>query len=91
MSELGEKIIAARAALAQLELQAKKADWHERAALCASLGHDWVHMGGCNAGCENECCSCSVPVHQCSRCEDWDYGENAEAEATRAGCRVADL
>ncbi len=48
-------------------------------------GHDWQHMGGCNAGCD-EMCGCSVPVHQCRRCKDWDYGNNEEAEQIRREC-----
>lgn len=48
-------------------------------------GHDWESLGGRNACCHKEC-SCSVPVHRCKRCGECDYGENAEAEATRAAC-----
>ena len=48
-------------------------------------GHDWVSLGGCNAG-RHETCGCSVPVHECSRCGDCNYGENAEAEQVRADC-----
>ena len=47
--------------------------------------HDWVSIGGCNAGCSDFCC-CSVPVHECSRCGDCDYGENDEAEEVRKNC-----
>lgn len=48
-------------------------------------GHDWKSMGGCNAGCHEQC-GCSVPVHVCSRCGDCDYGENDEADQVRSGC-----
>ncbi len=61
-------------------------------ATCAELGeHDWKLLGGCNAGCNDDCslCGCSVPVHQCSRCGDCDYGENPEAERILAACLVA--
>jgi hypothetical protein len=54
---------------------------------CAETGHDWKHIGGCNAGCghRGDCC-CSVPVHVCTKCGDSDYGDNAEADETRAKC-----
>lgn len=48
-------------------------------------GHDMRHLGGCNAGCHGNC-SCSVPVHECSRCHRCDYGENPEAQQVRADC-----
>lgn len=53
--------------------------------LCASIGCDMRHLGGRNAGCSRDCC-CSVPVYVCSRCSDSDYGDNPEAQATRAKC-----
>ena len=48
-------------------------------------GHDWQHIGGCNAGCAEWCC-CSVPVQKCSRCGDYDYGDNDEARQIEADC-----
>lgn len=48
-------------------------------------GHDWRSLGGCNAGCHNEC-SCSVPVNFCRRSGDCDYGDNTEAEQCRIKC-----
>lgn len=48
-------------------------------------GHDWRVIGGCNAGCSHDC-GCSVPVHECSRCGDCDYGDNEDAAAVRADC-----
>jgi hypothetical protein len=48
-------------------------------------GHDMHHIGGCNAGCGPDC-SCSVPVFECSRCKDCDYGRNEEAEFIRRKC-----
>lgn len=48
-------------------------------------GHNWKHIGGKNAGCEPDC-GCSVPVYQCTRCGDCDYGENEEAEKVRTFC-----
>jgi len=48
-------------------------------------GHDWQSIGGCNAGC-HAMCACSVPVLQCSRCGDCDYGDNEDAEQTRWHC-----
>lgn len=51
-------------------------------------GHDMRHVGGCNAGCHDDLCSCSVPVHTCSRCSDCDYGQNDEAVQVRADCAL---
>lgn len=48
-------------------------------------GHDMQSIGGCNAGCDPDC-SCSVPVHTCTRCGDCDYGKNEEADRIRARC-----
>lgn len=50
-------------------------------------GHAWSSVGGANAGC-GEDCFCSVPVHECSRCGECDYGENDEASEIRSACRV---
>jgi hypothetical protein len=50
-------------------------------------GHEWVSVGGCNAGCSNAC-SCSVPVNKCRRCGDCDYGENDEAAMVRSDCAL---
>lgn len=47
--------------------------------------HTWKHVGGANAGC-GLYCECSVPVHQCSICGDYDYGQNPEAEQVRRMC-----
>lgn len=56
---------------------------------CQQDGHDWKHIGGRNAGCERgQDCVCSVPVHQCAICLDYDYGENKEADAIRADCKA---
>lgn len=49
-------------------------------------GHDWRSIGGCNAGCHEDLCSCSIPVHVCNRCGDCDYGYNVEANQIRADC-----
>lgn len=51
---------------------------------CAVLGHVWVHIGGRNCGCGEG--NCSIPVHECSACGDYDYGENDEARETIAAC-----
>lgn len=54
--------------------------------------HDWKHVGGANCGCEwiedGERCGggCSVPVHRCGVCGDYDYGDNEEANAKRKRC-----
>lgn len=47
-------------------------------------GCDMQSIGGCNCGCPDG--QCSVPVHQCSRCGDCDYGQNEEATETRRHC-----
>lgn len=52
---------------------------------CAQYGHTWTDVGGCNAGC-GPFCSCSVPVHKCSKCGDMDYGDNREAREILAEC-----
>lgn len=60
------------------------------AAHCGEVGHTWKHIGGRNANC-TECaafCSCSIPVHECTKCGDCDYGENAEAWSTMIYCQV---
>jgi hypothetical protein len=75
---LAEKIEAARAEVRRLENLAVKAT-------CAELGHDWKCLGGCNCGCHEMAC-CSVPVNQCSRCKDCDYGENEDAAEVRRQC-----
>jgi hypothetical protein len=51
---------------------------------CNIIGHKWIFAGGANCGCADG--SCSVPVHQCDRCGDYDYGENEEAKSVRAEC-----
>lgn len=54
------------------------------AATCVEVGHRWKHIGGKNCGCDEGWCS--IPVYECTACGDCDYGENAEAAKTRAGC-----
>lgn len=56
--------------------------------ICAREGHDWQSLGGRNAGCCRDC-SCSIPVHECARCGDCDYGDNAEARAKIERCELA--
>jgi hypothetical protein len=51
---------------------------------CTTAGHDWKSIGGANCGCPDG--YCSVPVYECKRCGDCDYGENREAEACRQNC-----
>jgi hypothetical protein len=78
---IAKQLDAARAEVARLERRAA-------GATCAELGrHDWQHIGGRNAGCDlGSDCSCSVPVHKCSRCGDCDYGDNPEADDVRDEC-----
>lgn len=55
---------------------------------CVSGNHDWRFIGGRNADCERGAmdCGCSIPVHECARCGDCDYGDNDEADQVRANC-----
>lgn len=54
---------------------------------CAEVGHDWKHIGGRNAACSRgRDCMCSIPVHECAKCGDCDYGDNEEAADTINGC-----
>ncbi len=75
-----DQIEQARATLERLERQAASAT-------CADLGHDWKSIGGCNCGCHPHA-ACSVPVNECSRCKDCDYGDNAEAGEIRSQCAI---
>jgi hypothetical protein len=75
---LAERLEAARAEVAHLERLAASAT-------CSELGHDMKSIGGCSAGCYRDCC-CSVPVNECTRCGDCDYGDNAEADEVRRTC-----
>lgn len=77
MTDLQRHIDEAEAQVAALKRQIA-------AAPCAEVGHQWKHVGGCWCGCDDG--GCSVPVHECTACGDYDYGENAEAERTRAEC-----
>jgi hypothetical protein len=78
---LTKQIEEAEAQLAALKARAAQVT------TCAELGCDMVHTGGKNAGCDlGDDCGCSVPVHECSRCGDSDYGENEWAECERAKC-----
>lgn len=76
--KLMEALDAAKAEVARIEREIAQGP-------CREYGHDWKTLGGCNAGCGDDC-SCSVPVHQCSKCSDCDYGDNAEAEEVRQNC-----
>ena len=76
--KLAEKLDEARAEVARLERMAA-------AATCGEMGrHDWQSVGGRNCGCKDG--QCSVPVHECSRCGDCDYGENEDAREVRREC-----
>jgi hypothetical protein len=80
MPDLADQIADAKAELNRLERLAASAT-------CADLGHDMQSVGGCNAGCCDEC-SCSVPVNECTRCKDCDYGDNPEADRIRRDCKL---
>jgi len=82
MNGIAKKLEDAKAEVARLERIAGSAT-------CREMGcHDWQSIGGTNASCGDlgKDCSCSVPVLQCRRCGDCDYGDNAEAEETRRKC-----
>lgn len=74
-----------RAELAEAEARAEHLRRRIGAEGCATAGHDWKHIGGCNAGCDRDC-GCSVPVHECAVCGDCDYGDNHWADETRDSC-----
>lgn len=78
MPNLNEELDDARARVTLIERRIA-------AATCTDIGHDMVCLGGCNAGCD-EHCVCSVPVCECRRCGDCDYGETPEADEIRARC-----
>lgn len=60
--------------------------------LGCEAGHQWVSLGGCNAACERgDLCCCSVPVNECARCGDCDYGKNREADEVRDHCRTVNI
>lgn len=71
--------------LAEAEARVKHLKRQIGAASCTEAGHDWKQIGGCNAGCDDDC-ACSVPVHECAVCGDCDYGDNAWADETRSQC-----
>lgn len=77
MADLQQQLDEAEARVDQIKRQMA-------AASCAEVGHRWKHIGGRNCGCDDGWCS--LPVHECTACGDCDYGENAEAEETRAEC-----
>lgn len=54
---------------------------------CRQFGHTWKQIGGRNACCDaQDLCGCSVPVYECTKCGDSDYGDNDEAAARIAAC-----
>ncbi|KAB2858531.1 MAG: hypothetical protein F9K41_00520 [Sphingopyxis terrae] len=74
--------------LADAEALAERLRRQIAAGPCAETGHDWQSDGGCNAMCDlGDHCTCSVPVHDCAKCGDCDYGENPEADRIREACR----
>lgn len=72
--------------LAEAEATAERLRREIAGAECSIVGHDWKHIGGRNAGCCFECW-CSVPVYECRKCKDCDYGENADASEVKRKCR----
>ena len=78
MSDLLDKLQAARDEVARLELAVAAAPCHE-------VGHHWRMIGGKACCCEGG--GCSIPVHECEVCGDFDYGDNQWGEKTRRECR----
>jgi hypothetical protein len=56
---------------------------------CLIHGHLWEFHGGANCGCDGG--DCSVPVHRCVRCGDYDYGDNSEADTVREECEECEF
>lgn len=82
MPDLHQQLEDAKAKVRRIERQIATGE-------CFRYGHDWKHVGGCNASCvlaETGDCGCSVPVHVCTKCGDCDYGQNAEADEKRQRC-----
>lgn len=82
MTNLTEQIEIARANLVRLERMAASAS-------CVELGHDWQMLGGRICNCENG--YCSIPVNECKRCGDCDYGDNEEARDIMTKCKELDI
>lgn len=53
-----------------------------------SNGHEWIFVGGKNCGCHPDA-QCSLPVHRCGVCGDYDYGDSETAHAIIRGCPEA--
>jgi hypothetical protein len=64
------------------------AEWLMSKLVLCYNGHTWVHRGGRNASCAlmGNDCGCSIPVYECARCGECDYGENNEATLTIDEC-----
>lgn len=78
MSDVFDRLEQAKAEVARVEREIAQGP-------CRTHGHDFQSIGGCNAGCHEDC-SCSIPVNTCTKCGDCDYGQNADAIETRRGC-----
>lgn len=52
---------------------------------CLEYGHNWKHYGNRNVCCSDEC-DCSIPVNKCSKCGDYDYGDNEESKMIIIEC-----
>lgn len=78
MSEILEKLEAARAEVARLEREVAGAP-------CRQVGHRWKFFGGTNCGCYPGS-GCSIAVHKCEVCGDYDYGDHPQADEQRQAC-----
>ncbi len=58
--------------------------------LHCQAGHEWVFEGGRSCNCGHTLGHCSLPVHRCAKCGDYDYGDNAEADEIMARCAEED-
>lgn len=77
MSDVLARLEAAQAEVARLQREVAQAH-------CGEVGHDWRFLGGKPCGCDDGWCS--IPVYECSKCGDCDYGDNDEADEVRSRC-----
>ena len=82
MSDLLRELEQAEARVSQLRQQISHST-------CAEVGHDWKLMGGRMAVCSRGGdCVCSIPVCECTKCGECDYGDSVEASEIIASCEL---
>lgn len=77
--DIFDELEKAKARVKELEAQIEFGPCHE-------FGHKWTVSGWASAGCGDDC-ACSVPVLECTKCGDGDYGDNKMAITVRGDCR----